>query len=184
MQNLSPTKTGRNFGREKRLSADKEMAKIVASALREDFGKANSAVKTIAQITQANVDTVTNWYQAKNLPSSRYLLVLARSSPSVLRLILIYVGGEELWDVFQLSTRETRPARMGTEDVTRGEHPSTDVSENVSKRKLVGVLARREWLAEQLRTSPAMRAEDVAAYWKISVRTAFRDLERYRSSQN
>src|SRR6185437_10177541 len=101
-----------------------------------------------------------------------------------LRLILIYVGGEELWDVFQLSTRETRPARMGTEDVTRGEHPSTDVSENVSKRKLVGVRARREWLAEQLRTSPAMRAEDVAAYWKISVRTAFRDLERYRSSQN
>ncbi len=184
MRNLSLTKTGRKFGGEKRLSADREMAKSVAAALREDFGEASSAVKTIAQVTQANVDTVTNWYQGKNLPGSRYLLVLARSSPGVLRLVLTTVGGDELWDVFQLVTRENRPTRQAGGDLDRGDSRSSYVSENVSKRRCAKSEARQEWLADQLRKSPSLRAEEMAAHWKVSVRTAFRDIERYRCAAN
>lgn len=183
---MSRTKTGRKFGQKKRISPDQEMARRVALALRKDFGKMTSAVKQIAQITMANVDTATNWYQGKNTPGARYLLRLAGSSPSVLRIVLTEIGGDDLWEVFQLSLRHSKGAtsrgrRRGAPLAKR--HYRVSDTTNVTGTDVLN--ERQKWLLEKIRAGVNPKAKEVAVVWNVSVRTAFRDLilmERILSS--
>jgi len=78
--------------------SEEELAKVVAAALRRDFGEGASSVKRIGQLTHANLRAIRNWYEAKNAPSSTHLLLLARSSHSILKFILEQVGGDNLLD--------------------------------------------------------------------------------------
>jgi hypothetical protein len=176
---LSLAKTRRVLGAKSSVSSDLELAKIVAKALREDFGDMASAIKQIGQITSANLNTVTNWYQAKNVPSSRHLLVLARTSPGILRLVLMQIGGEDLWDAFQLY-----PARKRTvsrrHDIGRDtpKRIETDVTTNVTTTDLN---ERQNWFISELNRGSDCNAQSLAHEWNVTIRTARRDISRLKS---
>ena len=99
---MSRSKKDRLFPIKPQPVSDEELAKIVAFALHQDFGDSASAVKNIGRLTNANLRAIKNWYEARNAPSSGHLLLLARSSPSILKFILMQIGGEDLWDAFRL----------------------------------------------------------------------------------
>lgn len=181
---MSRRKTGRKSVSQ---SPDRELAQFVSTALREDFGAMSSAVKQIAQITGARISTVTNWYQGKNVPGVRYLLLLARSSPSILRFVLIEIGGELLLDAYGIFAARATSADAGRPGPRKLDFAARNVSENVSMTPLKGLAPlfnqRQQWFISKLETNPSTTAADIATYWNVGVRTAWRDIEILKSSR-
>ena len=181
---MSRRKTGRKSVSQ---SPDRELAQFVSAALREDFGAMSSAVKQIAQITGARISTVTNWYQGKNVPGARYLLLLARSSPSILRFVLIQIGGELLLDAYGIFA-----SRAAQSDANKKPHQisvfgARNVSKNVSmdQPKIPGKLLnrRQDWFLVKLETGAMATALDIAEYWNVGIRTAWRDIGCLRKAK-
>jgi len=114
---MSQCKKDQLFPVELRTVSDSELAKFVAVALRQDFGGMTSVVKQIGKLTDANLRTIKNWYEARNAPSSGHLLLLARASPSILKFVLMQVGGKDLWDSFRLFSN------LPTVTITKSEEP-------------------------------------------------------------
>ncbi|WP_443749350.1 hypothetical protein [Asticcacaulis solisilvae] len=156
------------------------MAKTVSAALREDFGGQASAIKQIAQITGAKMPTVTNWYQGKNVPGARYLLRLARASPSILRFVLTQIGGELLIDAYEIFARRSATSGKALMSTDMLEPVRLDVSTNVSmeprRQSEKAAVRRQDWFVMQLATGKTVAASDIASYWGVDVRTAWRDI--------
>jgi len=170
---MSRSKKDRPFPHGNGLASDAQLAKIIAEALREDFGDTPSSIKRIGRLTSANLRAIKNWYIAKNAPSSRYLLMLARMSPSILRFILMQVGGEDLWDVFDLFQRQMlKPkALIGDANIESNE---TKGRENLVTSRLPR--ERQAWFLEQLSEGQPVTAEHLMDRWNVNIRTARRDL--------
>ena len=174
---MSSRKIDRNFPINLRTITDPELAEIIAQALRDDFGDGPSAIKQIGQITSANLRAIRNWYDGKNVPNSRYLLILARSSPSILQLTLTQIGGEDLWDVFQLfSNKDSGTEGRSNPAKSLPRIGSTNVPINVP----INLNARQAWFVEQLSRNPNLRAIDIVHSWKTTLKTARRDIMRLK----
>jgi len=177
---MSPSKKDRNFPVGSGLSSDAQLAQIIASALREDFGDTPSAIKQIGRLTSANLRAIKNWYDATNAPSSRYLLILARMSPTILRFILMQVGGEDLWDVFDHFHR-SNPKPVAEDPVQpkarpgRPEQPPRpfDVTMDVT---LITSKERGDWFMNELKSGRKAKARDLAEHCNVDLRTARRDI--------
>lgn len=132
-------------------------------------------MKRIGQITNANLRAIKNWYQARNTPSSGHLLLLARSSPSILKFILTEIGGEDLWDAFRLLS--SHALASAPEPETRpdeAENPSKNVPINVPIKSLN---ERQRWFLILLRRKDGASAEDIAGHFDVALKTARRDIE-------
>lgn len=165
----------RSFPINPRAISDKALAKIVASALRQDFGKTASAAKRIGQLTNANLRAIKNWYEAKNAPSSGHLLLLARSSPSILKFILKQIGGEDLWDAFHLLSRHNSgknhyPQNAINFDNSAGQNVPLNVP-------LKSTSARQRWFLVLLKRKNTACAGDIAGHFDVAIKTARRDIE-------
>jgi len=73
-----------------------EFARVIASALRQDFGGTGSAVKVIAALTGAHERAVRNWFERKNSPAGFHLVALMRCSDRVLDAMLHFSGREQV----------------------------------------------------------------------------------------
>jgi hypothetical protein len=76
--------------------ANSSFAQVIADALRRDFGGTHAAVKSVVNLIGANERAVKNWFLAKNGPSGKHLVDLARTSDEVLEAVLIMSGRCEL----------------------------------------------------------------------------------------
>lgn len=153
---------------------DDQMAKIVTMALRQDYDNMSSSIKQISRATNASIWTVKNWYEGRNAPSSGHLLLLARSSQSLLKFLLLQIGGEELWDAFRLLS--VHPLAQGSDPKTltlKAEILPNDVPINVPIKSFNG---RQRWFLLQTKRKNQPRAEDIAAHFNVSVKTARRDI--------
>lgn len=172
---MSRSKKDRLFPIKPQAVSDDELAKIVAMALRHDFGESASTIKRIGKLTNANLRAIKNWYEARNAPSSGHLLLLARSSPSILKFILMQIGGEDLWDAFRLlSSHDLASAPEPDMLVITDENDAKNVPINVPLKTLN---ERQRWFLILLRRKNKARAEDIAAHFDVSLKTAKRDIE-------
>lgn len=172
---MSHSKMDRSFPVKPRAISDEELAKIVAAALRRDFGETASAIKRIGQLTSSNLRAIKNWYEARNAPSSGHLLLLARSSPSILKFILEQIGGEDLWDAFQL---------LSHHDQTLVAEPKEEDFEEIFTDKNVPINVplksfndRQRWFLILLKRKNKACAEDIAEHFDVTIKTARRDIE-------
>ncbi len=177
---MSHSKKDRLFPIKPQAVSDDELAKIVASALRHDFGDSASAVKRIGQLTNANLRAIRNWYEARNTPSSGHLLLLARSSPSILKFILQQIGGEDLWDAFQLLSHHAlatvpEPESDGYIDKTVNENVPINVP-------LKSLNDRQRWFLILLRRKKGACAEDISEHFDVAIKTARRDIESLKKA--
>ncbi|MDC7675136.1 hypothetical protein [Asticcacaulis machinosus] len=170
---MSPLKTGRLLGRKKAADEVRRIASTVSDALREDFGDSPSAIKQIGRITGASLNTIANWYRARNMPSSNHLLVLARSSPTILVFVVREIGGDDLVDAFEtFSRRRTSTEVSSTPPFVR----SINVSNNGTLNGTISLNRRQTWFVSELSKGHACDARNIVNYWKVSIRTARRDL--------
>lgn len=176
---MSQPKRDQSFPQKVRAISDDEMAKIVATLLREDFGKTPSAIKRIGLIANVSLRTIKNWYSAKNAPSSGHLLLLARSSPSILKFILTEIGGEDLKDAFLLLDRKSEDPEntamheqqqpvYGAKNCTIKNPDAVSALENLNRRQV--------WFLDELRAGRSARSKDICARWDVALRTAKADV--------
>ena len=177
---MSPSKKDRKFPARFGLQSDDQLAQIIASALREDFGDTPSSIKKIGRLTSANLRAIKNWYSGKNAPNSRYLLILARMSPTILRFILMQVGGEDLWDVFDHFHRNglqpiEEPVVEQRRRPGRKEQPPKplDVTMDVT---MITSKERGDWFMAELKNGRKAKARDLAEHCNVDLRTARRDI--------
>ncbi len=171
---MSQSKKDQLFPRKPQAITDAELSKIVAAALRHDFGESASAIKRIGQLTNANLRAIKNWYQARNTPSSGHLLLLARSSPSILKFILEQIGGEDLWDAFRLLSTHALATVPEPEIIPyNGENDTQNVPINVPLKSLN---ERQRWFLILLQRKNKAGAEDIAGHFGVSPKTAKRDI--------
>jgi hypothetical protein len=81
-------------------------SRIIADALRRDFGKTHAAVKTVVERTGANERAAKNWFAAKNGPSGTHLVKLMRTSNEVLDAVLALAGRRDLIAAKKLADTE------------------------------------------------------------------------------
>ncbi len=172
---MSHSKRDQLFPIKPKAVSDDELAKIVALALRHDFGEMTSAIKRIGLLTNTNLRAIKNWYEARNVPSSGHLLLLARSSPSILKFILTQIGGEDLWDAFRLLSHHEL-ATMPEPEIPNfgGKNPAQNVPINVPIKSLN---ERQRWFLILLRRRGKASAEDIAFHFGVAIKTARRDID-------
>jgi hypothetical protein len=163
---MSRSKKDRLFPINSSRITDTALAELVAAALRQDYGDLPSAVKQIGLRTGANLRAIKNWYEARHAPSSGHLLTLARSSPSLLKLVLKQVGGDDLFDAFQL---------LGGHGPTRQMQPD-HVPINVPINSGDSLNERQNWFLEELKDGSKRMARDIAGRWNVALKTAQRDI--------
>jgi len=178
---LSYPKRDRVFPVKKTLMTEVELARLVASALRHDYGDLPSAVKQIGLQTGANLRAIRNWYEGRHAPSSIHLLRLARSSPQILQLVLEQVGGAELADAFSLlgsslGSRENSQI-PANQDQTYSEKNCT-INDDVKQETIESLNRRQRWFIAQLQAGRLIKTNDICVRWKVSARTAKTDLAR------
>jgi hypothetical protein len=102
---MSFTKKGRKFrsdsgkefpdGPKGAVIGNGQLVRVIADALRRDFGGTNAAIKRVATLSGANERAVKNWFSAKNGPSGEFLVILMRHSGEVLDSVLTLANRSE-----------------------------------------------------------------------------------------
>lgn len=172
---MSRSKKDRSFPHGLGLSSDEQLAEIIAAALREDFGDTPSSIKAIGRLTSANLRAIKNWYSGENAPSSRYLLILARNSPSILRFMMMQVGGEDLWDVFELFHRN-KPKKEAASFEMKKKPGRPSARKNNDSINLDNTNPRTVWFVERLAAGEKLRTRNLAEHWNVDFQTAQRDV--------
>ncbi len=159
--------------------SDTELAKLVAAGLRKDYGDLPSAIKEIGLKTGANLRAIKNWYQGRNAPSSSHLLTLARSSPSILQIVLEQVGGADLRDAFMLLEMGDNKGMDGKTILKN----APEIAENSFRihvdisPAIAGKLNERQlWFLGILQQGQKLKTADIAAQWHVTDRSARGDV--------
>lgn len=176
---MSPQKKDPSFPTKITPIPDRELAQIIATLLRRDFGKYNSAVKQIGLLTHANLKAIKNWYAGRNAPSAAHLLLLARLSPGILQFVLEQVGGEDLWAGFTLTST---PQNTKSREIKIPRKSVESAVPNVPRNVPIKTLNKRQqWFLEQLRTGRNVSSLHIANKFSVSQKTAKRDIMRLKS---
>lgn len=176
---MSFSKRDQVFPFKPRAISDPELARIVAYALHQDFGDKRHAIKHISRLTGANLRSIKNWYIGVNVPSSGHLLLLARSSETLLHFILEQIGGEDLRDAFQLlnggiNDNKNR-AKLVTERKIYGDN-SVTIKVTINPNDICDLNERQLWFLGQLQKPDKTCTKDIAKTWRVTGRTAKRDV--------
>lgn len=179
---MSFSKVDQFFPIKPRAISDAELARIVASALRQDYGDSPSAIKRIGKLTGANLRAIKNWYEARNAPSSGHLLLLARSSTTLLQFVLKQIGGEDLWDAFSLlnaGIKNERIPQKREEESPENEVYSAEfctIKVSIDPKVVWNLNQRQLWFLGILQQGGSPKAEDIVSTWKVSLRAARYDV--------
>lgn len=176
---MSFSKMDQVFPLKPRAISDPELARIVAHALRQDFGEKRHAIKHISRLTGANLRSIKNWYIGVNVPSSGHLLLLARSSETLLHFILEQIGGEDLRDAFQLLNGGMNSNKNKSKKIPKSEiysDKSVTINISIDPLHVENLNQRQLWFLGRLAQGDRTKAEDIAQIWQVNLRTAKRDL--------
>lgn len=179
---MSRKKIDRTFPAEIRIFSDKILSKIIVFSLRQDFGCGESAIKKIGRKTGANLRAVRNWYEAKNIPSTKHFVALIQISPTlknwVLDDILACDQGGKSGAAFEgkFTSKNVKISALiqsWITDIYTDKNVGINVPRNVPIKDL-GV--RQEWFLVQLRNGQKSSAQDIVTHFKVKIRTAERDI--------
>lgn len=155
---------------------EEKMGELVSGILRHEHGREPSPVKKISRRTGIAPTTIRKWYTSKKPPSLGHFLMLVQRYPEVLKAFLEASGHGYL-------TAHIRSIVEENEDgMTASSAPAEavqDVPINVPKRLLS---ERQAWFLILLGGMDGARAEDIAAQFRVSLKTAKRDIEGLKAA--
>ena len=160
------------------------LIKGVVQHLRKIGGANTSAVKRIARETGINPRTVKAWYEGRNIPNLCGFIHLARRYPELMNLFLslcqpssdkLSVRGADHLSDPEKNPRDSKPELS----VETTEHVGNNVG---NQNRNVACNSRQLWFMLQLQEGAMATAEALASCWRVSVRTAERDITGLRKS--
>lgn len=150
---------------------EEKVGELVSRALREEHEREASPMKQISKKTSIAPDSVKRWYTSKKPPSLGHFLMLVQNYPEILKAFLGMVGhGYLAAHVGPVAVANNEGETLPSVAVFR------DISDipNVPKNPLN---ERQAWFLIRLQRTGEARAEDIAAHFKVAIKTARRDIE-------
>jgi hypothetical protein len=92
---MYPKKEGKVLPKIFLAEMDRDIAARIAQALRTDFPSIKSAATKLAEQVEINIETLKKWYGGHHAPSAANLIILARGSPAVRRMLIELIGKED-----------------------------------------------------------------------------------------
>ncbi|PZP84121.1 MAG: hypothetical protein DI582_09605 [Azospirillum brasilense] len=176
---MSSPQTGNKLTGDFKDTLERNIAWIIATALRKDYGEKRHAIKRIARAVPVDsLNTIKSWYEGRNPPNSVHLILLARHSPSVAHAVAALLG-----------TEATGAPMDGAADTT-GRKSKTLAMESISTATSFGInmqlqyawggklTVRQLWFVGLLQHGYRMRASHIVHAWDISRRTAETDIAK------
>ena len=161
---------------------DEQIRSGITKILRRKFRNNSSAVKVICRDTGAALRAARNWYDGENSPSLLHFVLLARNYPELVDLFLNLC--QQRPD--KSPVRGTKQSLEGTQD-PEGIKPklppktADHVGNNVGNRESAEACNSRQlWFMLRLQEGATATAESLASCWRVSVRTAERDITQLR----
>lgn len=176
---MSYAKNDQVFPTEIQGGSTQKIAHAISTALRQDYGELTSAVKRIGRITGVHPRAIRNWYEGRNVPNSVHLLMLAQSSPNVLRVLLQLIGHGYMaefisWE-FSPANRPLRGAGISNDANIYGERFFT-INVTLAPQTAAKLNQRQLWFFGLMQRGREARASDISDTWKVTMRTAKSDL--------
>lgn len=158
---------------------EQRIAITIARALRDEYGGLSSAVKRIGRRTGVHPRAIRNWYEGRNAPNSNHIILLAQSSPNVLKAVLELIGRSDLWQLhlasYQQQVIEFPDTKMPEDDSLTGANSFTIQLELPSE--IIATLNKRQlWFLAHVQQNKRVKAAHIAASWRVSARTAKNDI--------
>lgn len=155
---------------------EEKMGELVSGILRREHGSEPSPVKKISRKTGIAPTTIRKWYTSKKPPSIGHFLMLVQRYPEILKAFLEASG------YGYLAAHIRSMAGENDDDEAAASAPAEavqDVPINVPNRFLN---ERQAWFLILLEGADKARAEDIAAEFRVSIKTAKRDIEGLKTA--
>ncbi len=147
--------------------------------MRKEHAKSDAAVKRIERITGANSNSIKKWISGRHAPKSGHLLLLAKSYPHILRMVLELIGRSDVWDICaQQSIPQKMLANSLRKTVEKRVYYDRFVGVNVVvDSHIAGQFNQRQlWFLGKLQQGHKLKTNDIAPVWRVTARTAQRDI--------
>ena len=142
--------------------------------LHEEYRDISSPIKRIAQKTGLATETIKRWYNGRNPPKTAHLIILAKSYPQVMQLLLEETGYSDLIPFMIPLIKENK---------LKEELPQTSscTTKNVPINVPIKIEGhrfnlRQRWFLVQLQKGSTICATDISSHWSVSIKTARRDI--------
>lgn len=166
------------------LASRQAYAEIIASLLRKEHGDTHRAVKQLMRLTYASERSAKHWMAAQHGPDTVFFLRLVATSP-VIRAFVLGIIESQQSDATELSEWARKGAALGRgqgEERAVGRYwpnsdPTSDPESGPGNDPITGHLNERQrWILDRVARGLSPRARDVAAHWRVSIKSARRDL--------
>ncbi len=177
------------------LSGREIYARTVADLLRKEHGDSYRVIKQLMLQTDASERTVKHWLSGQHGPDAVHFLRLVVSSPIIRAFVLGLIEGPASKPVDALVDRNTMaaqreayiageaayssPARAGRDDGPN-DGPYRDP---IGDPDPVELNDRQRWFLARLTDGGWCRAKEIMTAWKVSLKTARRDIHGLRRAQ-
>lgn len=163
----------------------KDYAELIAQALRREHDDTHRTVKTIMRWTGASERSAKNWLSGESGPSGYFLMRLCVKSVAVQELVLELLAEPNMIPVSHMNN-SIQPGPVMPVNIFIQSPAGKDVDANgdmiraiirdmdVPNRKMLN--ERQAWFLVRVGSGNRYLAEDLAAHWQVSERTAKRDI--------
>ena len=156
---------------------------LIANALREIHPNENAAVKRISRRTGIEIRTIESWFQSRNTPNIKNLLLLMRHYPEI-RETVINITDSSIDR--QTSFNDELPENIG--EPTGGSFDPfhiyrvifDPINSIADTRKISDLNLRQLWFVNEMHNGSNPNSESIQARWSVSRETAKRDIAKLR----
>lgn len=166
------------------LASRQAYAEIIASLLRKEHGDTHRAVKQLMRLTNASERSAKHWMAAQHGPDTVFFLRLVATSP-VIRAFVLGIIESQQSEIPEAPTQAQGTSELGgvhlggqasgrywPNSVLKNDPGSGPSNDPIN----AGLNERQIWVIDRVGRSYPARARDIAAHWKVSIKSARRDL--------
>jgi hypothetical protein len=166
------------------LASRQAYAEIIANLLRKEHGDTHRAVKQLMRLTHASERSAKHWMAAQHGPDTVFFLRLVATSPVIRAFVLGIIESQQsaLSETTMVAPGSTSLGHGPREEMAAGRYwPSSDPingpESGPANDPITGRLNERQrWILDRVARGLPTRARDVAAHWRVSIKSARRDL--------
>ena len=177
---MSPKEMGNKLTEKKAEKLDHKIARLVAVALKQDYGDERHAIKRISRdIPIDSLNTIKAWYEGRNPPNAGHLVMLALHSPNVMRVLMELLGKYDFWERYQQeflaadhatgSIKNKLPVKIYTEK-------SFGINVRIDFAVGSKLNARQLWFLGLIQQGHKLKANHIAVTWRVSNRAGEADI--------
>lgn len=166
------------------LASRQAYAEIIASLLRKEHGDTHRAVKQLMRLTHASERSVKHWMAAQHGPDTVFFLRLVATSPVIRAFVLGIIESQQTDLPEAVVALPRRPGLDGGQQNRTPPGRPWPLSDPINDPEsgpgndhiTAGLNARQLWVLDRVGHGFPIKARDISAQWRVSIKSARRDL--------